>query len=140
MGRLLLNPLSIEVAVNEEKFIQAYIASRNGTANFYFNRFYPKFFYSDGVKECAEAGCYWLIDTLGTELPGEFKKRTDYSCSISVAVDEDSQCTITGSFFDGDPDPYIKHIPYTDMPQGTWNFYVTIEEGGVFRCILLSEY
>lgn len=140
MGRLLLNPLSIEVAVNEDKFIQAYVASRNGTDNFYFNRLYPKFFYSDGVKECAEAGCYWLVDTLGTELPAEFKKRSDYSCSISVVVDEDAQCTITGSFFDGDPDPYIKHIEYTDMPQGTWNFYVTVEEGGIFRCILLTEY
>ena len=126
--------------MNDQQFLTAYNASRNGTDKFYLNRLYPKFLYSDGVKECAEAGCYWLLDILGTELPAEFKKRVDYSCSVSVAVTEDSKCVITGSFIDDDPSPYIRHVEYTDMPPGTWTFFVTIEKGGVFRCILLSEY
>lgn len=126
--------------MNQDKFILAYNASRNGSENFYFNRLFTNFFYSDGVKECAEAGCYWLIDTLASELPAEFNKGTNYSCSISVAVDEDKRCTITGTFFDGDPCPYIKHIEYTDMPVGEWKFYVTNEGEFGYLCILFTEY
>jgi hypothetical protein len=105
--------------MNTEAFLKAYRQYRNGTDAFHFNPLYRKFLYSDGVKECAEAGCYWLLDILGTELPAE----------------------IIGKFHDDDEAPYTKQIDWTDMPEGTWEFYV-VYEGAEFgyRCILLTEY
>lgn len=123
-----------------EAFKTAYSKSRNGTYNFYFNPLYRQFLYSDGVKECAEAGCYWLLDILGTELPAEFKRAQEHTCMIYVVV-KDNKAEIIGKFFDDDPAPWSKKIDWTDMPEGTWEFYVVYEgpEFG-YRCILLTEY
>lgn len=125
--------------MNVEAFLKAYRESRNGTDRFHFNPLYRRFKYSDGVKECAEAGCYWLLDILGTELPGEFRKREgEYLCMVTVEV-LNSSAHITGEFVDDDPNPYTRSIDYTDMPTGTWKFVVT-SEGNDFFCILLTEY
>lgn len=125
--------------MNAEKFIEAYRTGRNGTDNFHFNPLYCRFKYSDGVKECAESGCYWLLDILGTELPVEFRNRPDnYTCLVKVEV-LNSSAHITGEFVDEDPDPYRRHISYTDMPEGQWNFYVSFD-GDDYFCILLTEY
>lgn len=127
--------------MNEDHFITAYRESRNGTEHFYFNQLMPKFFYSDGVKECAEAGCYWLIDILASELPAKFIERQEYLCILTVSIDCDNQAIITGNFEDDDPNPYIKHLTFADMPEGDWTFYVSYEgpEFG-YRMILPSEY
>lgn len=123
-----------------EAFKKAYSKSRNGTDRFHFNPLYRKFLYSDGVKECAEAGCYWLLDILGTELPDEFKRAQETTCMVYVVV-KDNKAEIIGKFYDDDPTPWIKKIDSTDMPDGTWEFYVA-HEGPEFgyRCILLTEY
>lgn len=125
--------------MNTEAFLKAYRESRNGTDSFHFNPLYRRFKYSDGVKECAEAGCYWLLDILGTELPAEFKQRPEeYTCVVKVEVLH-SSAHITGEFVDGDQNPYTRHVEYTDMPTGEWTFYVTYD-GDDYFCILLSEY
>lgn len=127
--------------MNTEKFLAAYRESRNGCDNFVRNPLYPRFLYSDGVQECAEAGCYWLLDILGTELPEHFKRKPDaYMCVVTVTV-ADSRATIVGMFDDNDPEPFRKKIAGTDMPTGVWTFNVT-NEGAEFgyRCILPSEY
>lgn len=124
--------------MNTEQFIQAYNASRNGTDNFHFNPLYRTFIYSDGVKECAEAGCYWLLDILGTELPGFIRERTAGMCVVVVTV-KDGKAQIVAEAYDGDPTPYKRSVDFTDMPEGEWMFYVS-DEGGRFPCILPSEY
>ena len=126
--------------MNTEAFLKAYRAIRNGTENFYFNPLYRKFLYSDGVKECAEAGCYWLLDILGTELPAEFKRAKENTCMVYVVV-KNQAAEIIAKFHDDDQTPWTKKITYTDMPEGTWEFYVMYEgpEFG-YRCILLTEY
>lgn len=126
--------------MDTQAFLTAYRAFRNGTSQFHFNPLYRHFMYSDGVKECAEAGCYWLLDILGTELPAEFKRAKEYTCMVYVVV-KDNTAEIIGKFHDDDESPWTKKIDWADMPNGTWEFYVVYEgpEFG-YRCILLTEY
>jgi len=125
--------------MDETAFKAAYNESRNGTNTFIRNLLYRTFVYSEGVRDCADAGCYWLLDILGTELPLEFKRRPDESlCVVKVKV-QNGKATILGEFVDDDPAPYQRQVDYTDMPEGEWVFYV--EHGGeLFYCILPTEY
>ena len=125
--------------MNTEAFIKAYKESRNGTYFFERHPLVRSFISSDGVKECAEAGCYWLLDNLATEShPNQFKEKQSTLCIVQVVV-KDQKCEITGEFFENDPTPYTKQIPYTDLPEGTWNFYLSYEDDKVI-CFLPSEY
>lgn len=126
--------------MNTAAFISAYNESRNGTDGFHFNPLYRNFLYSDGVKACAEAGCYWLLDILGTELTRPmFKNRDSVMCIVKVKV-ADQRASITGEFEDGDPRPYKRKVDYTDLPEGNWVFYVSDDGDGKLRCILPKEY
>ena len=127
--------------MNTETFLKAYNAIRNGTDLFHFNPLYRTFHYSDGVKECAEAGCYWLLDILGTELPQVFQKHPDdFLLEVKVLVTDKQSVIISGSFDDDAPDAYTKTIKWSDLPQGTWQFLVSGEGNGPYHCILISEY
>lgn len=89
--------------MNSEAFLRAYGESRNGTDNFHVNRLYPRFLYSDGVRECADAGCYWLLDILGTEITAQdFARRESGMCVVRVFVAA-GRADILGEFRDGDP-------------------------------------
>lgn len=126
--------------MNTEAFISAYNESRNGTDGFHFNPLYRNFLYSDGVKACAEAGCYWLLDILGTELTRPmFKQHDSTLCIVKVKV-ADQRASITGEFEDGDTRPYKREVEYTDLPEGNWMFYVSDDGDGKLRCILPKEY
>lgn len=126
--------------MDTEKFKAAYAASRNGTDGWHRNPLYRKFHYSDGVQECAEAGCYWLLDILGTELStAKFDKRGSHMMIATVGV-VDNEATIRGEYHDGDKNPYKRKIDYTDMPDGAWVFYISNDGDGILRCILPTEY
>lgn len=126
--------------MNTTQFQAAYGASRNGTDNFHFNPLYRRFHYSDGVKECAEAGCYWLLDILGTELPAVFRKNLEATLmSVSVKVGANRSVTITGAFADDQVD-YKRKVAWSDLPAGQFNFLVSNDGDGILRCILLTEY
>lgn len=126
--------------MNEQKFKQAYNASRNGANHFVRHPLVRKFHYSDGVQECAEAGCYWLLDMLATEITAKNFKAKDSStmCIIKINV-KNGDGRIVGEFYDGDPKPYKKKMS-TDLPDGEWVFYLSDDGDGVIRCILPSEY
>ena len=125
--------------MNTEAFIKAYKESRNWASFFVRHPLVRSFISSDGVKECAEAGCYWLLDVLATEIQhNQFKEKQSTFCIVQVVV-KDQKCEITGEFFDDDPSPYSKHVPYTDLPEGTWKFYVSFGDSKVI-CYLPSEY
>ena len=125
--------------MNTEAFIKAYKESRNGASFFERHPLVRSFISSDGVKECAEAGCYWLLDVLATEIQAkQFVEKQSTLCIVQVAV-KDQKCEITGEFFEDDPKPYTKQIPYTDLPEGNWNFYLSYEDDKVI-CYLPSEY
>ena len=126
--------------MNTQAFIAAYRESRNGANHFVRHPLVRSFIYSDGVQQCAEAGGYWLLDILATELPQQFKLHPDgYLCIVKVTV-RDQSATIVGEFQDGDPDPYRRKVDYTDLPEGEWMFYLSDDGDGSITCILPKEW
>ena len=125
--------------MDTDKFKSAYAESRNGVDHFCRNPLYPKFLYSDGVKECAEAGCYWLLDILGTEVPAKFKANPNAYLMIVEVTVQGSSADIVGSFTDNVVD-YQRCIEWTDLPEGAWTFYIGNDGDGLLRCILPTEY
>lgn len=127
--------------MNTEAFTTAYNESRNGANQFFRHPLARLFLYSDGVKECAEAGCYWLLDILGTELPQAFRARQApaHMCIVKVTV-KNEEAKIVGEFEDDDAGPYRRNVEYTDLPEGEWLFYVSNDGDGFLRCILPKEY
>jgi len=121
--------------MNTQAFTEAMSKSRNGSDGMTRHPLVHDFIMSDGVIECAEAGCWWLMDILATELPRLFGNHT--SCSITVKV-ADSKAVIEGEFQDG-VIGYTRSIDWTDLPDGDWLFYVGFD-GEFYACILLSEY
>lgn len=125
--------------MDTQALLNAYHASRNGTDHYYRHTLSRRFLYSDGIKEMAEAGCYWLVDLLATELPDQFRKRPQYdSCVVTFTV-KDTEGRFRGDFEDGDKTPWRRKIDYTDMPDGTFKFFVG-RNGEDLVAILLSEY
>jgi hypothetical protein len=83
------------------------------------NRF---FHYTEGVQYFAtEAGAYWLLDIIATEVFPFLKKEpflhiTAYSRDGkgSILVDDGNGMHV-----------HYKSIDYTDLPEGSWHFYLT---------------
>jgi hypothetical protein len=124
--------------MNTEKFHQIYNEYRNGCNGFYRHPLVRNFVYSDGVRDLAETGCWWLIDKVATEIPDQFKLNPRCPNSvINVAVGA-GIAKIWAEFIDDEP-VWVQPPIHTDMPDGLWQFYIA-DEGGEFRCILLSEY
>lgn len=126
-----------------ERFKAAYNESRNG-ANYFVNhqlRITPggvPFHYSDGVKDCADAGCYWLLDVIATECPGPLRTSGDVMSIVEVEVNQgkaDLRLTIS----DNAPPIWSKHVDLTDMPDGRWVFEL-VDEGERFALALLTEH
>ena len=125
--------------MNNEAFLKAYQESRNGTSFFVRHPLVRNFIFSDGMQECAEAGCYWLLDILATEIrPANFQTK-DSTLAIAVLTVANSKAELVIEFTDGDEQPFKKSISYTDMPTGKWPFYLALEEG-LIKCFLPSEY
>jgi hypothetical protein len=119
--------------MDEQRFRNAYNEPRNGANAFYRHMLVRKFQYSAGVQECAEAGCYWLLDILATEL----KLPVGDMAIVKISVN-DGKARITSSLNDDSID-WSRDIHYTDMPDGAWTFYA-INEGERVACILPNEY
>lgn len=130
--------------MNTEKFIETYNTSRNGCNGFLFNKLYPQLQYSDGVRDLAETGCHWLLDIIGTEclkpLRNACEKRSsEVIMGIVEAKVHDGKAKLTLTDADDAPPLWKRTIDYTDMPDGTWLFYLA-DEGGRFTLILPNEY
>lgn len=122
--------------MDTQAFTQAYSESRNGANQFYRHPLAlgGKFIYSDGVQECAEAGCYWLLDILATEL-----KVPVAEMAVVEVKAKDGKASITATLSDDSPPILKKRIDLTDMPDGEWSLYVS-NDGDGRVCILPSEY
>lgn len=118
-----------------EAFKSAYNAGRNGANEYFRHPLVPSFLYTDGVKDCAEAGCYWLLDILATEL----KVPVGEMAVVTVRV-KGSTANIRAELYDDQNPPALsKQVPFTDMPEGVWFFYIN-NDGQRRICILPSEY
>ncbi len=123
--------------MNTEKFIQTYNESRNGANEFYQHPLVRKFAYSDGVRDCAECGIYWLIDIAATELPAVMRRRDEVLGVLTAYVKEGvAHLHLTGS---GDVKLWHRKIDWTDLPDGDWVFYIG-DDGPRHTMILTSEY
>lgn len=125
--------------MNTQDFIADYNESRNGADHFVRHPLVKSFHYSDGVQSLAQAGCYWLLDMLATEIRRkDFLAKDSYLCIVSIMVDAGIGI-IEGKFADDDPTPYRKRVN-TDLPDGEWLLYLSDDGDGVIRCILPTEY
>lgn len=126
--------------MNTEKFIETYKTSRNGANGFLFNKLYPQLQYSDGVRDLAATGCYWLLDIIGTECLKPLRAARDVtSMGIVEARVNSGKAELVLTTTDTDPPAWSRSIERTDMPEGTWTFYL-VDEGTRFALILPSEY
>ena len=123
--------------MNTTDFLAAYHANRNGTETFTRHPLVRNFAMSDGVREIADAGCWWLFDILATELPAKMRKASAASAMVETRVAK-GKAHITAEFIDGQVD-WARKIDYTDLPDGSWKVYIT-NDGYAFMCILISEY
>ena len=127
--------------MNTEAFITAYNESRNGADFFVRHALVRTFAFSNGVQECADAGCHWLIDIAATEIPAVMRKEGENLVTFAARVsDGEAGLTLLGS---GDRRlRWTRHIDMTDMPEGEWNFLIADEGEGPtpFRMILVTEY
>lgn len=119
-------------------FMNAYHESRNGANHFVRHWANRNFQFSDGVEQCAEAGCMWLIDIIATECANKLRASGEVMGIIYIDV-ADSKALIEMSIQDDAPMAFSRHIDFTDMPDGKWTFYL-VDEMARFALILPSEY
>lgn len=91
--------------------------------------------YTEGVRYFAQNagnGAYWFLTILITE-PAILKQAEDFA-SIKLLVDG-TQATITVDDGRANPPVFVRHIDFTDCPEGEWKFYFTDR-----TIMLTSEY
>lgn len=121
-----------------EAFKKAYTESRNGTDNYYRHSLVRNFVYTDGVRDCAQAGCYWLIDILATETLKIVRAEAGVLGIVTVTV-ADSKADIDLKFADDAPPAWTRHVEFTDLPDGEWLFGLQYD-GERAVLYLLSEH
>lgn len=123
--------------MDSDKFKTIYGESRNGANGMIRHPLVRSFVMSDGVVDIADTGCWWLMDIFATELPAVMRKKDEslLVCTAKV-IKGKARLSATGS---GDVEHWKRSGVFTDMPEGTWNFYLA-DEDSRFVLILPTEY
>lgn len=123
--------------MNLEKLSAIYNEGRNGANGFIRHPLVHSFTVSNGVEECADCGIWWLIDIAATEIPAVLRKEKEnlgvFKADVYGSV---AKLSCDGS---GDRRLWRRTVDWTDMPEGTWTFYIA-DEASHFVMILPSEY
>lgn len=127
-----------EINMDNNAFKKAYEESRNGCNGFYRHPMAKRFHYSDGVQECAEAGCHWLVDIAATELPKAMRDAKVNRSMFEVTV-KNGKAHLRLTAEDAAPPIWKRSIEYTDMPEGEYVFEL-VDEGERVAMILLTEH
>jgi hypothetical protein len=110
-----------------------------GTDRYYRHILCRNVVFTDGMKMFADtAGAYWLIDIFATELTGYVRK---HGMLFLACVVKDSAAILTACHGNAKRPLWSRSIDITDLPDGTWNFYMGT--GGPEDTIVLflpSEY
>lgn len=126
--------------MDQYQFSRVMTQPRNGCNRFFRHPLVRDLQYSDGVRDAATLGCYWLLDIIGTEATLAMRRARESLLSIHVRVDHNAnpmvQITGTGS---GSRYVWRKAIRATDMPNGSWYFELA-DEGERFALILQTEH
>lgn len=117
---------------------------RNGANSFIRHGLFRRLVYSDGVQDLADkAGCYWLLDIIGSEIVDPYLK--DWSAGhagmgvLRLKV-TGHRMVIALDVYDGEPPIYQREIEFTDFPEGDWMLYMNPDGEGGAILILPSEY
>lgn len=124
--------------MDTDKFLAAYNETRNGANEMYRHPLVRNFTYSDGVKECAEAGMYWLLDVVATEALKPMAQ-TEYFQGVVALKVVGSRAIVELTVEDDAPPIWAKPIEHTDAPEGEWKFLLA-NDINTFTFILLTEY
>lgn len=127
--------------MDTKKFLSAYHQGRNGCNALIRHPIAlgGLFVYSDGVKELADAGCYWMLDIVATECLVPLRASGSPTAILRVAVGRDEKALMDLTIADNKPAIWMRAIEYTDMPPGVWVFEL-VDEGRRFVFTLLSEH
>lgn len=127
--------------MDTDKFKHIYNESRNGTDGWTRHPLARRLVYSDGVRELAETGCYWLLDIIGTEFvqAADRNKEELGGLGFIYADVSEGHCRIFLRRDSNEPSLYTREVDWTDMPDGNWVFYFA-EELGRWALHLPSEY
>jgi hypothetical protein len=113
---------------------------RNGANQLYHHPLLKSWRHSDAVGDCWQAGYYWLMAILATELRQWMKSQKDlFQGTLTVFVSGNQKATLQALGSDGEGPSWTRDGEYTDMPEGNWMFYIA-NEGERFVTILPSEY
>lgn len=125
-----------------EEFTQIYNESRNGANGFIRHPLVRNFAVSDGVRDLADTGCWWLIDIIATELPAVFRQQAAVSNTAVITAKVAGGVATISAEFEDDHIAWSKAGIRTDLPDGEWRFLMVDElEGDArYRLILLSEW
>jgi hypothetical protein len=126
--------------MNEKAFRQAYELGRNGANQFFRHSLVRFFAYSDGVQEVAEAGCYWLLDIVATEIAPKIARGTydGQHHGWVVVISKDKKAWISLEFEEGES-VYTREVNYTDLPAGKFEFEIGYDGTNVLFS-LISEH
>lgn len=125
--------------MNVEKFLSVYNERRNGANQFYKHPLVRNFHYSDGVRDLALTGCYWMLDVAATEIPAAMRKHEEIHGILEVTVSLAQTCRMELTVDDDKPAIWKKLVGPTTLPVGTWLFELA-DEGERVAMILLSEH
>ncbi len=126
--------------MNADRFKEIYNLPRNGTNGFTRHTYCKKLIYSDGIAELAEVGMHWLLDIIATEIPQVMQGVDAMGIFKVEAVNNKAKLTL--ELHDNSPPAWSREIEYTDMPEGTYTFYINDDDGDgkQYAMILPDEY
>ena len=128
--------------MDNQAFTRAYDEFRSGVHEVYQHPLGRALLYSDGVKECAETGCSWLLDIIATECLKPLRDSLTGLGTVEVMVFNRS-ASLRLVVEDGGPAIWTREIEHTDMPEGLWVFFLNPEGAvttGDFVLCLPSEW
>ncbi len=129
--------------MNTQEFNRAMKGPRNGTDCFFRHAIARKALISSGVREVADAGCWWLVDLLCTEYAIKLRKdeaagRVTGTPIIKVKV-ANKKARVELTYGDDEPPVHKNRIDYTDLPDGEHTFLAAVEDDHAMF-YLLTEY
>lgn len=119
--------------------------SRNGCNSYFGHPLVPKFIYTDGVRELAQAAsCFWLLDLLAIPLLKAVKEDPNANSGSMVIIkltkySLGAKATLEASSADDTPPFWTYDVGWTDFPLDSLMLYAQWD-GDVLIAILPSEY
>jgi hypothetical protein len=124
--------------------IQSFSGGSDGRYRHHLNR---RMIYTEGMKAVADAaGSYWLIDDIAILAAKKYANAWEAGevgiGIVKLAVAENT-ARMTLSLSDNKEPELLQEVPFTDFPEGEWNFYLGTdqdEDGYLTTLYLPSEH